>query len=1172
MSLLQWCSLRPQGPSNLAAIRFSAPIQITSLRVFPKGARPFKQAPDVVAETEPEAFFLDIFFNAQALQPGGESKEKQRAPNALVPTSIAYAGGQMDFAIDMGTEYATRLMIIKGNFEVLSMAIYGHVVAEKPPVLSYEPKTLPIVEPFPLSRNLDPANSTEPRALAEKLLALIPNPPRLPLVVRLMFCLKPSDEDWDDPEFPDLYADLEDRDSDFDLEGVVNSVSRPIPDDLPQDTFLTLVDRVNDFLGPKDNDHAYWIAKLLSIAAPQQPEMARTLLENLNMEEIFDEDTLEDETTILCLFDACANSDIANHFNNQNMLGVLENLRKSSTADQYVKSAARKLEQRILGWRHFEDAFTNEAADFQSAAEFIIDLTSEENSTGIWLSCMLLNSNLVSKLSSAFSDVQQLPPSLTQPEARPNTTGEFLVLVRAIVGVVSVLSAWSWADSLGVDHCRERILAVLSIWQDVEGYSDILNHLLYLRQLTRRLGWIISDSDPPRKSGIFAERILMRLAESPRAILQEELYKIIIDLKQPLSVITEDDRLALRKNAFVAEDGLPSAVEELLFTSDRPFSLRRLRTLRVSVAIIQKEIKEDEDNGELRVLNNLWEEEAHGLIPRLVDLVHDISDDITKYFDVNPMLEVNYRLLIQLFDTARDTLGLLSSLTIGYPLTSRSLRTLTTAVVNLRTCITLAVQLQSPRSTVVAAALSVKGRCLDILAALSAEGMKTEVGSPNAFIILRTLLSYPSLSTSPLDPVYQVREVLDIIEHILPPPASEDVDMDHDSSHWVTTVLPKVLTELTGFVRLLDLDSRLQFVQRLVELDNGVIGVGEWLLTELLKGLVETIQDLSAEASSEDYKLLLRYQAVEGLEFLWRLSSPESPIHSWLYRSIGSEEDLSSQLAAVFNVLLHGHYTSPSLTRLVQALAKEANQQSFPFDLRISLLLHLLRIAQVDPNTPGVLDHFIPLLQSLPSPSIPSDAFPLEVGLALAAFSRQASTILDPEIGSVLMSLLEWCMGQENKSFSTLKGLKTDDFSALCDFLSLLELNKDTAISDIQARITIDEDEVFAPPIVELQSEDVRLSLNALQDVFNPNSTNVEENTPSTPRAGNKTPDILGTVISPPTALLRSPAATGLTKTYANNDFRQLRQVPSARLNTSRLPSMHGLRNLLLVANANAGG
>lgn len=58
------------------------------------------------SHTEPEAFYAEVFFNAHPLHPvpPSESKEKQRAPNALVPTAFGYAGGQVDFTVDMGTE------------------------------------------------------------------------------------------------------------------------------------------------------------------------------------------------------------------------------------------------------------------------------------------------------------------------------------------------------------------------------------------------------------------------------------------------------------------------------------------------------------------------------------------------------------------------------------------------------------------------------------------------------------------------------------------------------------------------------------------------------------------------------------------------------------------------------------------------------------------------------------------------------------------------------------------------------------------------------------------------------------------------------------------------------------------------------------------------------------
>jgi hypothetical protein len=49
MALLHWCTLTPEGPSSLAAIRFAAPIRVSSIRVFPNGAQPFAHSPEVVA-------------------------------------------------------------------------------------------------------------------------------------------------------------------------------------------------------------------------------------------------------------------------------------------------------------------------------------------------------------------------------------------------------------------------------------------------------------------------------------------------------------------------------------------------------------------------------------------------------------------------------------------------------------------------------------------------------------------------------------------------------------------------------------------------------------------------------------------------------------------------------------------------------------------------------------------------------------------------------------------------------------------------------------------------------------------------------------------------------------------------------------------------------------------
>ena len=148
-------------------------------------------------------------------------------------------------------QYATRLMIVKGRFEALSMAIYGEIVSESPAVPIYEPKPFGSLDPVPLSRNIDPSSSSHPIQLAEQLLSLIPDSPPLPLVVRLMFCLKPSDDDWDHPDFPYLYADMGEDDESFDLEGIVQAISRPIRDDTSEEVLSAFVNRIVDLIGPK---------------------------------------------------------------------------------------------------------------------------------------------------------------------------------------------------------------------------------------------------------------------------------------------------------------------------------------------------------------------------------------------------------------------------------------------------------------------------------------------------------------------------------------------------------------------------------------------------------------------------------------------------------------------------------------------------------------------------------------------------------------------------------------------------------------------------------------------------------------------------------------------------------------------------------------------------------
>lgn len=144
------------------------------------------------------------------------------------------------------------MVIFKGDFVNLSLAIYGDVV-DGPAVISdsYKANPLPTSTPAPFSNFINPLLSTWPERLAEQLLALLDEPPPLSLVVRLMFCLKPTDEDWEDPSFPYLYVDLDDEDQIFDLQALVQASGRPIPDDVSEDSVQSFATRVNDFIGSR---------------------------------------------------------------------------------------------------------------------------------------------------------------------------------------------------------------------------------------------------------------------------------------------------------------------------------------------------------------------------------------------------------------------------------------------------------------------------------------------------------------------------------------------------------------------------------------------------------------------------------------------------------------------------------------------------------------------------------------------------------------------------------------------------------------------------------------------------------------------------------------------------------------------------------------------------------
>ena len=251
------------------------------------------------------------------------------------------------------------------------------------------------------------------------------------------------------------------------------------------------------------------------------------------------------------------------------------------------------------------------------------------------------------------------------------------------------------------------------------------------------------------------------------------------------------------------------------------------------------------------------------------------------------------------------------------------------------------------------------------------------------------------------------------------------------------------------------------------------------------------------------------------------------------------------------------------------------------------------------------------------------DATRLEIGRVCTVCSEKAGELTLPVVEMVI-GLLHWIIvypltkpsesdvddsAMTGKEMSAgkifLRGVTKEAFGTLCEsfIVRLVEVEQQQVVHEIQAKIEFNDEanDDIIPISIELPNTLI-LSLSSISSLLSHSLNNTKSSSsshirnnslstfsfvdglpggrveggsvdeegkrrPSTPKGGQKTPDILGTIISPPTALLRSPAATGLTKTYVNNDFRSLRQVPSAILNTSRLPSTHGeLLHLLVIS------
>lgn len=674
-----------------------------------------------------------------------------------------------------------------------------------------------------------------------------------------------------------------------------------------------------------------------------------------------------------------------------------------------------------------------------------------------------------------------------------------------------------------------------------------MNHLLLLKQMTFRLECMTDGDtdDSPTQAAIDSEYILVSLARTPRAFLRPNFARIILNIGTSNLFITDDERTSMRQAAFVADDGFAGAVDEILRPLERPSTFGNLRTLRVALAYLERELDEDEES---KLLDDFWEEANCSFVTALCDLLAPVVDEIRTYFSLHGVPSRRAQdVMAQLFFTADDTLRLLIRLLPPYPLPSRALRTLTTNVADLFSCADAADMAYSPFSQPSAAAQEARQSCLDLAQILVSQDAAPAGGKLGAQVVLRTLLQH-GLNSYGLDPTHHLLQIFCLLDSVVP---SQD-SPEQQRTLWVRRVFPTMLHELWTFCHALDTENKVHFVRRLVQLDQGSIGVGEWLLVEEVKDMAQAVQSLLDDSLSDTKQVIAHAQV--ALFFRFFADVLQGPSVGWVLDGLAASEEAPHVLAESFLTLLDLGLSPPNFGAVADSIA--SSYEAFDNEMRFALVVALWRSLQAPELTVSLLerrlDCSVKVLETItPSYIVPSKLTP-EIGRLVLDLADHPVPV-EGEAAQFLVSLLEWTA----KTASTitrigdLQTLSFDQYSKLQDrlkaTLSAEWVERLDAASNVLA---FGSGEGVPPPATSL-SDTVELSVHDLEDILRQHTP-----TPSTPPRRALNQDVFGLIsVSPPT-LLRSPAATGLTKTYLNNDFRQLRQS-SARANTSRLPSMH---------------
>ncbi|GJJ07278.1 hypothetical protein Clacol_001478 [Clathrus columnatus] len=1107
--LLSWGTLYPNGTSKLASIRFSSPVKITSLRIFPNSCHLFSSNPEAFGQTEPKAFTLTVFLNAQAL-PSANETTKARSTNNLITTNLHYPGGMREFSLNLGHDYATRLLILQGDFTSVTIAVYGDLAVEMSadelmtgehvtPSISVGEVSLPTI--------LDPINLSDPTLLPMKLLELTPNPPPLPLLVRLQFGLKLQDQiiRTDDIRFAEWEDLLESDVTGLEwLERAATMLNLPVAETVAPEILNRLSSRIIDSLVEKTNDSLFIFAGLIRRVSTQPEIVVDSFLVDLDFSDIF-ESHLLDKHIIERLHDAAAHPSIARCLGSPSMMSNLDSFLTLYTTNLPAKQATIALQDRVRGWEEFEKSIQGGSADIPLLMHWIRKLTSEDITCGIFLN-YLISDTFSATRREYFLHIDRLHFIPSWSSASLVTFPEFLAFLKAFIGISSTLAVFSWAVDLGAHECVEKFLSIARLWQEVPAYEKIFNHVFVLPRILYRLEDVLRQpSDPPNISIQYGEQILSHLLDNVETMACPDLTRLVDGISDQ-GFLSSARRSEMSRIVFITEHGLEEAIRTVFdFSAGNSINI-----LHAALLVIEKAF-EDPDNGVWNLIHTSWEQDFYGLGYQLIDLLGHFIALMRGQFLLEPPPPLHATILTQLVHSSHSILRILTHLFPTQIQPSRLVHTLVDNILNLF-ILTDAIDSIYPFGNPVRhAARLTRPTCAETLSTLCTVKPEICSGSSIGVLVFRTLVQN-ALRPENDDPVIRVEQVFWLLDLVLPLSISDTVSNNSQEQYWIKEVIPNILPELNRFFRALTTDNQLQLAGRLIDLDREEIGLGQWFIDQELNFFGRILEQPETSWASETNAVITLQIIKKSLRFLTGFLKL-FPIGK--YPGIYQETET---LLKLYQAMDNPKMTAPLLL-------------PYTVDLALALIPDMNLLA-VDATA---------TLVTLERSDMKQDTLIRSLGRSLTGLATSRHEL--PGFGKDVTLIFEW-LQKLGSSDPVPVYFSEQIFDRLSAYIEWSEMDHrqpdDFRINFIFNNETDSEPDVSSSKIPPLSFQDVKKSLGN------------QPLTPSTPRLNGESIFKM-TTTSPITTLFNSVKTTLLTKTYQQNEFRQL----SARQNTSRRPSVH---------------